>query len=189
MSDFRAALAYKKELYPEESEVIAEAHFKLSLALEFASITKSSDDDSKDQKDTVDQSLRDEAAVELEAAIASTKLKLSTKEVELATLHNPEDNDLSRQQIAETKEVIADMEQRLIELRKPPIDINSALGLPPPKAQQEMKVSEEVTKNANDLTGLVRKKRKVEEVSAATPGSAEAEGGVEAKKVKEAETN
>lgn len=61
----------------------------------------------------VNQELRDEAAKELEAAIESTKLKLQNKEVELATLHSPEDNDISRKQITETKEIIADMEQRV----------------------------------------------------------------------------
>ncbi|KAK0720770.1 hypothetical protein B0H67DRAFT_643982 [Lasiosphaeris hirsuta] len=193
--DSRASLRYKKELYPEESEIIAEAHYKLSLALEFASMTKSSDDDADEagkesaaDKESsgngfLDQSLRDEAATELEAAIASTKLKLQNKEVELASGHNPDDNDLTRQQITEVKEVIADMEQRLVDLRKPPVDINEALGLPPAgsSALATSKEDEEVKKNANDLTGLVRRKRKVGE---AAVGEA-VHDGVEAKKVKE----
>ena len=111
--DSRKSLEYKKQLYPEESEVIAEAHFKLSLALEFASVTSSSDEDDKSGPQPVDQDLREEAAKELEAAIASTKLKLQNKEVELATLHSPEDNDITRKQIAEVKDIIADMEQRV----------------------------------------------------------------------------
>jgi len=58
------------------------------------------------------------------------------------------------------------MEQRLVDLRKPPVDINEALGIPPaPKPE----VSDEVKKNATDLTGLVRKKRKVEEAVPAEP--------------------
>lgn len=173
ITDSRASLKFKKELYPEESEIIAEAHFKLSLALEFASITKSSDEDVEDEESAnggsgvVDQALRDEAAVELEAAIASTKLKLQSKEVELATLHNPEDNDLTRQQIADVKDLIGDMEQRLVELKKPPVDINAALGIPAPvsTASGSGKPVEEIKKNATDLTGLVRKKRKAEEDS------------------------
>ncbi|KAK5662730.1 hypothetical protein OQA88_6137 [Cercophora sp. LCS_1] len=174
ITDSRASLKFKKELYPEESEIVAEAHFKLSLALEFASITKSSDDDAEDNGNgdanasgVVDQALRDEAAIELEAAIASTKLKLQSKEVELATLHNPEDNDVTRQQIADVKELVGDMEQRLVELKKPPVDINAALGIPAPvsTASGSGKPVEEVKKNANDLTGLVRKKRKAEEDS------------------------
>ncbi len=57
--------------------------------------------------------MREEAAKELEAAIASTKLKLQNKEIELATSHSPEDNDITRTQIAEVKEIVADMEQRV----------------------------------------------------------------------------
>ncbi|KAK3377878.1 hypothetical protein B0H63DRAFT_478237 [Podospora didyma] len=181
ITDSRASLAYKKELYPEESEIIAEAHFKLSLALEFASVTKSEDEDDKTKDSTMDQGLRDEAGAELEAAISSTKLKLQSKELELATMHNPEDNDVTREQIQDVREVIADMEQRLVELKKPPIDINAALGLPTSqqKTQPEAALPEEVTKNAKDLTGLVRKKRKAEDKPT---------DEVEAKKVKEDES-
>ena len=34
-------------------------------------------------------------------------------EVELATLHSPEDNDITRSQIADVKDMIADLEQRV----------------------------------------------------------------------------
>ncbi|KAK4175541.1 hypothetical protein QBC36DRAFT_22291 [Triangularia setosa] len=178
INDAKAALKYKQELHPFESEIIAEAYFKVSLALEFASVTKQSDDDQPaagDNKDAaageIDQSLRDEAAASLEQAINSTKLKLQNKEVELATLHNPEENDSTREDIANVKEMISDMEQRLKDLRAPPIDINSALGLPSRSEVEKQKadnlvlgsVSDEVKKNANDLTGLVRKKRKADE--------------------------
>ena len=120
VTDFRASLSYKQELYPEESEIIAEAHFKLSLALEFASVSKAKDDAEEADAGAegegdgfVDQSLRDEAAKELEAAINSTKLKLQGKEVELASMHSPDDNDITRAQIAEVKEILTDMENRV----------------------------------------------------------------------------
>lgn len=61
----------------------------------------------------MDQDLRDESAKELQAAIDSTKLKLQATQVDLATLHSPEDNELSRHQITDVQEVIADMEQRV----------------------------------------------------------------------------
>jgi HAT1-interacting factor 1 len=115
--DFRSALELKQELYPEESEIVAEAHFKLSLALEFASITRTQEDgeESKMEEDQthVDQGMRDEAVKELEAAIASTKLKLQNKEVELASSNSPEDNDITRAQIADVKEIVTDMEARV----------------------------------------------------------------------------
>jgi HAT1-interacting factor 1 len=117
VTDFRSALALKQQLHPEESEIIAEAHFKLSLALEFASITRTQEDseESKPEEDQthVDQGMRDEAVKELEAAIKSTKLKLQSKEVELASSNSPDDNDVTRAQISEVKEIVADMEGRV----------------------------------------------------------------------------
>jgi hypothetical protein len=61
----------------------------------------------------MDQGLRAEAAKEMELALQSSKLKTQNKEVELATMASPEDNELARKQIAEMKELIADMEQRV----------------------------------------------------------------------------
>jgi HAT1-interacting factor 1 len=61
----------------------------------------------------VDEAMREEAAKELEAAIESTKLKLQSKEVELASTFSPDDNDITISQISEVKEIIADMEQRV----------------------------------------------------------------------------
>lgn len=109
-------MRYQQQLLPEEHEIIAEAHFKLSLALEFASVTTQQDEEGVAAgagPKEFNQELRDEAVKELAAAIASTKAKLQNKEVELATLHNPEDNEITRKQISETKEIIADMEQRV----------------------------------------------------------------------------
>lgn len=57
--------------------------------------------------------MRDEAAAELEKAISSTKLKLQNEEVNLVTLHAPEENEDSRKKIADQREIIAEMEQRV----------------------------------------------------------------------------
>ncbi|KAF3058360.1 NASP-related protein sim3 [Daldinia childiae] len=171
INDCRASLKYKEGLYSQESEVIAEAHFKLSLALEFASVTTNAEDEAGAGPKPVDEDLRKEAAEELEKAIASTKLKLDAKEVDLAMLHAPEDNDATRKQIAEVKELIVDMEQRLVELRKPPMDVNSVLAsddtmlgvlgtaLGESTANKEARL-EEAKKGAKDVSGLVRKKAK-----------------------------
>ncbi|KAI1362313.1 hypothetical protein F5Y08DRAFT_312410 [Xylaria arbuscula] len=173
IKDCRATLKYKEGLYPEESEVIAEAHFKLSLALEFASMTTTGEENAAGGLKTVDENMRTEAAEELEKAINSTKLKLQNKEVELATSHAPEDNDETRKQITDVKEMIADMEQRLTDLRKPPVELDAALGQDNPltgllgqalgesSSEQAARV-EEAKKNAKDLSGLVRKRAKEE---------------------------
>ncbi|GJC89171.1 NASP-related protein sim3 [Colletotrichum liriopes] len=172
IEDSRKSLNYKKDLYTDDSEIIAEAHFKLSLALEFASVTTTQEEGEQAESKPFDEKLREEAANELEAAIHSTKLKLQNKEVELATMASPEDNEVTRATITDVKDMIADMEQRLVDLRKPPIDVNAALGgdgvggilgaaLGESAAQTQARV-EEAKKTATDLTGLVRKKNKDE---------------------------
>ncbi|KAI9048650.1 hypothetical protein LZ554_007481 [Drepanopeziza brunnea f. sp. 'monogermtubi'] len=181
VTDFKTALQYKKALYPEESEIIAEAHFKLSLALEFSSITVAKggegEEATKESDSALDQDLRDEAIKELELAIQSTKLKLANQEVKLAETSSPDDNEVTRTQIADVKEIVAEMESRLTELKGPAIDIKEALygsasmagvnpmggilgatlGETPAEAIARI---DEAKKSAKDLSGLVRKKTK-----------------------------
>ncbi|KAI1332855.1 hypothetical protein F5Y16DRAFT_356753 [Xylariaceae sp. FL0255] len=203
IKDCRATLKYKQELYSQDSEIIAEAHFKLSLALEFASITTTSGEEEEGSK-TVNEEMRNEAADELVKAIESTKLKLKNKEVDLAMMHAPEDNEETRKQITEVKEILADMEQRLTDLRKPPVDMNDALGQDNPlsgilgqvlgeSSTQAAERVEEARKNAKDLSGLVRKKtKKPEPESEAKPEESNgkrkaedpADGGEDSKKAK-----
>ena len=176
IADGRESLKYKLQLFSEESEIVAEAHFKLALALEFASVTQSSEDAAGGgEKKEMDEDLRAEAATHLQAAIDSAKMKLQNKEVELATVHNPEDNEATRKQIADQKEIVADMEQRLVDLKKGPLDVAAALGAAtgglfgaPQRPGVDM---DEAKKNATDLTGLVRKKRKAEEPEAQQEGT------------------
>ena len=138
--DCRAALQLKKELYPPQSNLVAEAHFKLSLALEFASVTTSStsegqdgeavagsSNDSGDKKDKqqqqqqqqqVDSKMREEAAQEMAAAIESCKLRIAEEEKVIAT--KSEDTadgqavkERKKKEIADVTEMIEDMEQRV----------------------------------------------------------------------------
>ncbi|KAM0512445.1 hypothetical protein ACHAPE_008895 [Trichoderma viride] len=182
IEDGRTSLNYKVDLYPEESEIIAEAHYKLSLALEFASLTVADDEGKNTKREEIDQTLRDEAVVEMEAAIKSFKLKMQTIEVEIASSASPEDNELSRKAVEEMKEVIADLEQRLVDLKKDPLSASDLLseGVNPlggllgaalggSAAEVQARV-EEATKNAVDLSGLVRKKKPKDD-EAATPAN------------------
>ncbi|KAF4121023.1 HAT1-interacting factor 1 [Geosmithia morbida] len=176
IEDGRTSLKYKLELYPEESEIIAEAHYKLSLSLEFASVTTSGDNGTTAKREEMDQGLRDEAISEMELAIKSFRLKLDNKEIELASSSSPEDNDLARKSIAEMKELITDMEQRLVDLRSDPIDtkglmgaeanplggiLGAALGETSEDAQARIA---EATKTATDLSSMVRRKKPKTEV-------------------------
>ncbi|KAK5987406.1 hypothetical protein PT974_11533 [Cladobotryum mycophilum] len=172
IEDGRTSLNYKLDLYSKDSDIIAEAHYKLSLALEFASVTISDDDGKNTKREEMDQSMRDEAVKEMELAIESFRLKMQATEAETASSAIPEDNELSHKALVEMKEIIADMEQRLVDLRKDPISAQDLIGgsegnplgglfgaaLGASTAEVEARV-EEAKKTAVDLTGLVRKKK------------------------------
>ena len=118
--DLRSALELKKELFPQESSLIAEAHFKLSLALEFSSVTqqKSENGDSDSKNGThgahVDEPMRTEAALEMEAAIASCRKRIKKEEAILANSSEATQKPkVTQGDIAEVKDMIKEMEQRV----------------------------------------------------------------------------
>lgn len=125
VDDLRAALDLKMQLFPEESSLIAEAHYKLSLALEFSSVTqqKAGDGESDGKAEgQVDEAMREESAKEMEAAIASCKLRISKEEANLcARMDMKKDQTeapgtkkmITRKDIDDVKEMVADMEQRV----------------------------------------------------------------------------
>jgi HAT1-interacting factor 1 len=185
INDTRDALTLKLHLYPPESSLVAEAHFKLSLALEFASVTSTepsaSDDPNSAPTAVVDEKMRSEAASEMEKAIESCTLRMEKESATLPSLTPEKAADL-RKNLADIKEMIADMKQRLIDLRGPATSLSglnqgSAAGssgangldgdairgvlgalLGESKSGQK-KILEEATQNAQDLTGLVKKKK------------------------------
>ncbi|POS82691.1 hypothetical protein EPUL_005291, partial [Erysiphe pulchra] len=169
VTDCRAALAYKKELYSEEESIIAEAHFKLSLALEFAAITTrdGDEDENKGKAPEMDQSLRNEAIDEMEAAIKSTNLRLQEKELSLTKLDSPDEIETTRCQITEIKEMLSELQTRLEDLKAPVFDVKSALYGPLVgklgilnASTSTVEAVEKAKKTATDVTGLVRKKSK-----------------------------
>ncbi|KAI9836825.1 MAG: hypothetical protein M1819_000990 [Sarea resinae] len=207
ITDSQAALTLKQELFPQESSLIAEAHFKLALALEFASVTTVKGEDSQEgqqQKDgttdaQVDEGMRKQAASEMEAAIESCRLRVKKEEAILAEGDGaggdstPEggkaQKKVTRQSIDDVKEMISEMEQRLTELLAPTLPLPLGLSSNPSQgpagapsadpnplsgilgsllgespAQQQARL-DEASKSANDLTGLVRRKRPAEKSS------------------------
>lgn len=195
INDTRDALALKLELFPQENSLVAEAHFKLSLALEFASVTSANaEEGAKEEPAQVDEGLRKEAAAEMEKAIASCKLRVEKEEAALASLEGAK-LDERKCTIVDVREMVGDMEQRLIDLRNPAVSLAGPTGpagapdgsdplrgvlgamLGESKADQQKRIAE-ATKGANDLTGLVkhRKKPKVEDAPAATNGASEGKG-------------
>lgn len=127
--DFKAALKLKQELFPLESSLIAEAHYKLSLALEFSSVTQQQDTNGEIDgatATTVDEAMREEAAKEMETAIASCELRIEKEEASLKT--DPGQNQshgksvVTRENIDDVKKMVKEMEQRVRKIHSVSID-------------------------------------------------------------------
>ncbi|PGH11226.1 hypothetical protein AJ80_07231 [Polytolypa hystricis UAMH7299] len=176
VTDLRASLNLKQELFPLADPTVAECHYKLSLALEFSSVGDKQDSEPEGAShDTarVNKEMRQEAAKHMEEAIDSCRLRISQEEGKLSNTVGDEENAKITRSIADVKEIVSDMEQRLIELRKPPVSINKtglamdgSSAMSGPLAQllnqssdRRETLLEEVTKNATDLSGLVKKKK------------------------------
>ena len=118
--DLKAALELKEELYPPASSLNAEAHYKLSLALEFSSVTQQKNENGEvvdGGEATIDEAMREEAAKEMEAAIASCQLRIEHEKGSIGSdsanprvLDRPE---ITQADIDEVKELVMDMQQRV----------------------------------------------------------------------------
>lgn len=115
--DFQSALDLKLKLYPTDNSLVAEAHYKLSLALEFASIRKSEQEGEAAEPGTekpaeVDEEMRKEAASHMEKAIASCKLRVEKERGLLASAAG-EEKSKKEKNIKEVLEMVQDLEQRV----------------------------------------------------------------------------
>ncbi|KAJ5668793.1 hypothetical protein N7462_009863 [Penicillium macrosclerotiorum] len=171
VTDLRTALDLRYALFPFEDPSVAECHYKLSLALEFASVQPQGENEDEDAR-TVDEKMRKEAATQMERAIESCKVRMAQEENKLE-LDNAMDEDkatATKRKIANVKEIIADMEQRLIDLRRSPVSIEQSnqeseamlkgilgqiVGQSPADQKARLDV---VSKDATDLSSLVRRK-------------------------------
>ena len=176
VEDAKASLKLKEELYPQESGLIAEAHFKLAIALDFASLPTTSAEDEANgikpkEEPKVDEAMRAEAAAEMEKAIASCKLRLSKEEAGLQGLEAGK-LDAAKRSIADVKDMVQDMNNRLVDLRNPSTALKAepagmdteplkgVLGqlLGESKTEQAKRIAE-ASEKANDLSGLVKRKK------------------------------
>ncbi|GME41421.1 histone h1-binding protein [Neofusicoccum parvum] len=205
VSDFRAALSLKEKYLPKESSLIAEAHYKLSLALEFQSMTKVREAQAQAEASggkvnpdeaKVDEAMREEAAKEMEKAIESCRLRVSKEESDLSTLPADKVED-AKAQITDVKEMIEDMEARLTDLRGPAISLSAPtnpagadpsnplsgilgelLGQAPAEEREEQKKKIEA---ASDISGLVKRKKPAAAPAAGGAGKAKSDNnGLEA---------
>jgi len=120
VADLKSALELKAALFPQESSILAEAHYKLALALEFSSVTQQKDAHGEveaGKEAQVDEEMREDAAKEMEAAIASCKLRIEKEETSLSddvrTNGAAGKSKVTKGDIEDVKEMIKEMEQRV----------------------------------------------------------------------------
>ncbi|KAI5271175.1 hypothetical protein E4T47_05546 [Aureobasidium subglaciale] len=166
VAEGRSALALKEKLYPLESSLLAEAHFKLALAMEFASVTTTNSEAVEQgarKEETVDEDLRKEAATHMESAIESCRLRVEKEQSALPNLA-ADKQDAKKKEIENVKEMMSEMQQRLVDLKTPVAAADNPLrgilgGMLGETTTDQKQRLAEATANANDLSGLVKKKK------------------------------
>ncbi|KAF2711298.1 hypothetical protein K504DRAFT_427552 [Pleomassaria siparia CBS 279.74] len=183
VSDARSALALQEELNPFDHENVMEAHYSLSLALEFASNRVPAEEAGQEEEkvanggapseeQSIDYELRKEAAKHTELTVQSLEARIKREQtgLESGTLTAEEKKEKAAI-IKDKKEILEDMKTRLTDLQTDPakqqVDsfdpsvfqglLGGLLGADP--ATKKTKLAE-ATKSANDVTGLVRTKKK-----------------------------
>ncbi|KAF2105577.1 hypothetical protein BDV96DRAFT_509192 [Lophiotrema nucula] len=185
--DARSALEIQQEFLDSWHPYVTEAHFKLSLALEFASVSKLRSEqadmevgDSAEAKQEVDIGLRKEAAQQMELAIASLEERIKREQAEVNDLTDNEQKTNKMKSVKDAEEMLEDMKARLVDLNADPnatidpaqgIDatvfqglLGGILGADPETQKAKL---EEASKSANDISGLVRTKKKEKEPAGA----------------------
>ncbi|OAP54787.1 hypothetical protein AYL99_11235 [Fonsecaea erecta] len=175
VTDLKACLALREELEPPESSILAECHYKLSLALEFSSQTQQHDEQGNPTGEVqVDWDIRNEAIAQQEKAIDCCKLRVSKETAALDKLDAGPQKDKVMAQIEDVQDMIAEMEVRLAELRKPPVSVKeesesqmraqisgvlgSLLGSGASEEEKKEKLAQ-VSQTATDVSGLVKRKK------------------------------
>ncbi|KAM5437615.1 hypothetical protein MferCBS31731_005374 [Microsporum ferrugineum] len=164
-TDLQSSLQIKEELYSPEDPIIAECYYKLSLALEFSSVMKKEEEgkasESSGSEPQFDPAARERAAEYMEMAIKSCKGRIAKEEARIKSI-GTEDKETAakiKRNVEDVKDIVSDMEQRLVDLRRPPVAIPNAERTKEEQAAAQAIKLEELTKAANDLTGLVKKKK------------------------------
>ncbi|KAL1595328.1 hypothetical protein SLS60_010019 [Paraconiothyrium brasiliense] len=191
--DARTSLTLLKDLYPFGHEKVTSAHYTLSLALEFASMAKireqqankeaAPEDAKKQEEDVVDWDLRNEASKHTELAIQNQEAHLKKAEESLSSeTFAPERKKELEAELADKKSMLEDLKTRLADLKEDPtkqkfdaVDptvfqglLGGLLGADP--ATQKAALAE-ATKSANDISGLVKTRKKEKPAPAAAPSS------------------
>ncbi|CAI6335471.1 unnamed protein product [Periconia digitata] len=178
VTDARSAVALQEELHPIEHENVTEAHYSLSLALEFASTSKvfADGEEAEPPKDDapppIDWDLRKEARKHTELAVEGLEKRLKVEEAALTSDSlTPEQKKEKEAVIVDKKGLLEDLKTRINDLKadptQQPVDgldpslfqglIGGLLGAD--AATQKAKLAE-AKSGANDISGLVKTKKK-----------------------------
>lgn len=178
-SDLQSCLELKQDIYSLGNAILAECHYKLSLALEAASQQQERDADGNPVGEiNIDWDKRKEAATHQQKAIESCKIRIEKETADLNAL--PENKHKERQKaqedIDDVKDIMAAMEQRLEELKKPPVSVKAEterdaqselmgtvlgqmLGAKSSGKEEQKAILEKAMAGANDLTSMVKKRK------------------------------
>ncbi|ETI20419.1 hypothetical protein G647_08454 [Cladophialophora carrionii CBS 160.54] len=174
-TNLNACLALREELERPESSILAECHYKLSLALEFSASSEERDAAGNPTgKLLVDWKIRNEAIAQQEKAIDVCKLRVAAETAALDKLDLGPAKDKAMAQIEDVQDMIAEMEVRLEELRKPPVSVKaesenemkqqiqgvlgSLLGSGVTEEEKQEKLAQ-VAEKATDISGMVKRKK------------------------------
>ena len=174
-TDLKACLALREELETPESSILAECHYKLSLALEFSANTPLLDGQGNPTGEVhTDWNIRNEAIAQQEKAIDVCKLRITKETAALGELEAGPAKEKAMAQVEDVQDMIAEMEIRLAELRKPPVSVKAEsenemrqqiqgvlgglLGSGVTEAEKKEKLAQ-VSESAKDISGIVKRKK------------------------------
>ncbi|EPS37865.1 hypothetical protein H072_8367 [Dactylellina haptotyla CBS 200.50] len=197
--DLEESLKIKQELYPVESTLITEAHYKLSLALEFASQGGGEGDADNEVSPEEQKKGREQAVKHMRSAIASCKKRVETEEQALKDSTGAKVGDKPKveaeKSVEEGKDLVKELELRLRDLMAPPQKQNPQLGeeqmvgilssMMSGNPDDAKKAFANIISGANDISGAVRKKAKAPE---AGPSGSASNGAGSKRKAEEEET-
>ncbi|KAF3914861.1 hypothetical protein ABW20_dc0105444 [Dactylellina cionopaga] len=177
--DLEESLKIKQELYPVESTLITEAHYKLSLALEFASQGGGEGDADNEVSPEEQKKGREQAVKHMRSAIASCKKRVEAEEQAIHDASGDKVGDKQKDEaeksVEEGKDLVKELEMRLRDLMAPPpaAQASSSLGedqmvgilssMMSGNPEDAKKMFANIISGANDISGAVRKKPKTAE--------------------------
>ncbi|KTW30254.1 hypothetical protein T552_00731 [Pneumocystis carinii B80] len=142
LADFQSSLDLRTKIYPLESSLITEAHYKLALALEFSQ----------------EGDFREKAIEHIHLAIKSLEKRLENEQ------KSEKGKEKQEKEESEIREMLLELKQKAKELEKIPektsIKTLDFQNITKNSQEDVKKALLEMISNANDVNSLVKKKKK-----------------------------